>query len=307
MFAVLLSAALSVSLFFIRDKASSENILAALPFKHKHLDSMANGKILFVGGSNLSFGLDSKRIEDSLKRPVYNMGLHAGMGLEFIANDVLPYVKKNDLIVLAPEYENFHTDNFYGEMELVSVLFDVLPESRKSIAFKQWSRLLKYMPVYSAKKIKNFVPSLLQKTDSNAEVNIYDRRSFNSHGDAYIHWNLPNQDFLSLTRPVKANSLIPEVIPFLKNYNDILKSKGASLILLPPVIEKQSYNNQSEIINIINLSLKKEELGYSVPTENYCYDRGYFFNSYYHLNKTGVDKRTLQIITDLKKYFKEIE
>lgn len=298
LFAVLLIASLSTSLFFIHDKNSSENILAALPGKYSHLDSISGGRIIFVGGSNLSFGLNSKQVQDSLKKPVVNLGVHAGMGLRFIASDVLKHIHPDDIIVLVPEYENFYTDNFYGEIELISVLFDILPQSRKEISFSQWLKLANYLPVYSAKKIKNFM-SFSSVKNSN-EINVYDKRSFNSYGDAYIHWTMENQDFLSLS-PVESKTTNTEVFDFLKSFTASVKSKKAKVLLFPPVIEKQSFLAQMEIINIINLRLKSEQLDFCVAPENYSYERNYFFNSYYHLNKTGVDKRTLQIIEDLKK------
>ncbi len=65
------------------------------------------------------------------------MGVHAGLGMKYIIDDALPYVNKGDLIVLFPEYEHFYTDNFYGEMELVSTVFDVEPQSKHQLDRKQ--------------------------------------------------------------------------------------------------------------------------------------------------------------------------
>ena len=39
-------------------------------------------KIVFVGGSNLGFGLDSKRIEDSLGVKTFNFGVTEGIGIK---------------------------------------------------------------------------------------------------------------------------------------------------------------------------------------------------------------------------------
>ena len=50
----------------------SNNYLLAYQAKCKRLDSIQSPRIIFVGGSNLAFGLDSKRIEDCLKMKVIN-------------------------------------------------------------------------------------------------------------------------------------------------------------------------------------------------------------------------------------------
>ncbi|HPG73671.1 MAG TPA: hypothetical protein PLM49_05215, partial [Bacteroidales bacterium] len=62
--------------------------MAAIIDKHKRIDSIKSPKIIFAGGSNLPFGIDSKMIQDSLHTPVVNLGLHAGLGLDFMLNEL---------------------------------------------------------------------------------------------------------------------------------------------------------------------------------------------------------------------------
>ena len=290
---------LVVSLFFIPDVVSKNTILGGLIDKHETLKKIKTEKMIFVGGSNISFGLDSKKIVEKFNKPVVNMGVHAGIGLEFIMNDVKSYINKGDVIVLIPEYENFYTDNFYGEMELVSVLFDVDPSGRILVDAKQWQHLLKYMPTYSAKKIKNYISSPFQKQTATSEINIYDRKSFNEFGDAYIHWALPNQNYLPAKKNNGSEKINPEVISFIKNFKEYIEEKGAKLIILPPVIESQSYDNQANMIDLITVSLISNSISFRVEPTKYKFSSAYFFNSYYHLNKKGVDKRTQLVIEDL--------
>ena len=290
---------LTESLFFIPDFVSKNSILGGLLDKHEMLKKTKTEKIIFVGGSNLSFGLDSKKIAEKFNKPVINMGVHAGMGLKFIINDVKYYISKGDVVVLVPEYENFHTDNFYGEMELVSVLFDVDPTGRNLVDLKQWQHLLKYIPTYAAKKIKNYVFYPFQKKIISSEINIYDRKSFNEFGDAYIHWALPNQNYLPAKKTKGDEKINEEVILFVKNFKEYVEEKGAKLIILPPVIESKSYDNQANAIDLITVSLISNSISFSVEPSKYKFSSQYFFNSYYHLNKKGVDKRTQLIIDDL--------
>lgn len=290
---------LLLSLFFIPDKVSETSILAALKDKHALLKKTAPGKIILAGGSNVSFGVDSKILEEKLGRPVVNTGLHGGLGLEFMLNDLRPYIKMGDQVVLMPEYEYFYTDNFYGEMELVSVLFDVDPESQKVISNNQWMHLLKYLPTYSAKKIKNYISSLFNK--NSVKVDIYHRNSFNSHGDAYFHWNQPDQNYLPASL-LKGNEKVnPETIQFVKEFKLYVESKGAALLILPPAMDQTSFNNQKIIIKKIAEELKNNELPFLRNPADYMYPDSLFFNSYYHLNKKGVDLRTQQLLRDLGK------
>jgi hypothetical protein len=284
-------------MFFIPDKMSQSNILAALIDKHNMLKTIHTNKIILLGGSNVSFGMDSKKLEEKFNKPVMNMGVHAGMGLEYIIKDIKPYIHKGDIIILMPEYEHFYTDNFYGEMELVSVVFDVEADSKQLLDLKQWSHLLKYLPTYSAKKIKNYIPSLFHK--KNVATNIYDRHSFNKYGDAYIHWTLPNQHYMSASKNKGDEQVNGDVILFLKDFNSFVKQRGAQLYIFPPVIDQTSFDHQKLIITKIAEELKNNDIAFVSEPKNYSYNDIYFFNSYYHLSKNGVDKRTQQLINDL--------
>jgi hypothetical protein len=228
-----------------------------------------------------------------------NMGIHAGVGLEYIVNSTRPYISENDIVVLVPEYENFYSDSFYGEMELVSTVFDVHPEGKQYLDAKQCFFLLQYLPVYAAKKIRNAMGSAFSKTDTS--VNIYHRRSFNSYGDAFLHWTMPDQDFAIAHNLKGGENVNPEVIGFIVGLKKYVTEKKARLIILPPVIEQQSFLNLKEVIGKIESDLNKAEVSFASDPASYSYNRKYFFNSYYHPNKNGVDLRTSQVINDLKK------
>ncbi len=290
-------AVLIFSLFFIRDRVAQSSILAALPDKHQLLDTIKYPKIMVLGGSNVSFGLDSKVIGSQLNIPILNMGIHAGIGLEYIVNDIKPYVKKGDLIVLIPEYEHFYTDDFYGDMELVQMVFEIEPASKKLLNTNQWLHLIKYLPTYSAKKIKNFVPSLFN--EKTGIIDIYHRKSFNTYGDAFLHWTLPNQNYLHAPKSNHIENVNKEVIVFLKEFKLFTEKQGARLLIFPPVIDETSFNNKINIITKIAKELKNNDIAFECEPRSFCYNDSLFFNSYYHLNKLGVDKRTLQLLKDL--------
>ena len=48
--------------------------------------------------------MDSKLVESELKMPVVNLGLHAGLGLEFILNEISSQMKSGDEVVISLEY-----------------------------------------------------------------------------------------------------------------------------------------------------------------------------------------------------------
>lgn len=296
-FTTILVIILWLGILFIPDKSVKSSILGAYPTKHKLLKQTTRKKIILLGGSNLSFGIDSKQIEKALKKPVINMGIHAGIGLEFMMNDIKPYISAGDTVILVPEYEHFYTDNFYGEMELISVLFDIEPHSKNIINNKQWLHLFKYLPTYSAKKIKNFIPSILKNKEET--ISIYHKNSFNENGDAYLHWSLPNQNYLPAIKNKGTETVNKDVINQILELKKYINDVNANLLIFPPVIDETSYNNQEFIINKIKNELADNQINFISPPLKYKYSNQLFFNSYYHLNKKGVEKRTLQLSNEL--------
>lgn len=302
LFSLLLIGILMFSIFLLKDSIANASILGSINDKHEILKAATSPKIILAGGSNVSFGINSELIQKQSGKAVINMGIHAGLGLQFILNDIKPYIKEKDVVIVMPEYENFYTDNFYGEIELVSTIFDVFPEGKKLIDLNQWLRLIKYLPSYSAKKIKNTVIGFFQRNKTKQAIDIYNRYSFNRYGDACLHLDMPNQDFMPAKIAQGNENVSLVVISFLKELKKELEKKKVTLIILPPSIEKQSFNNLQKIINMINLSLKNNDMPFSSEPYLYSYDKSLFFNSYYHLNKEGAEKRSQQLINDITPY-----
>ena len=71
-----------------------DGYLQAYNKKCQLLEDAPAPRIIFVGGSNLAFGLDSQRIKDSLNINVINYGLHAGIGLKYMIDDISTYAKE---------------------------------------------------------------------------------------------------------------------------------------------------------------------------------------------------------------------
>jgi hypothetical protein len=79
-----------------------QNMLAAMIDKHAAV-AASPARLLIVGGSSAAFGVDSERISRELSVPVVNLGLHAGLGLDFMLQEVAAVATRDDLVILCPE------------------------------------------------------------------------------------------------------------------------------------------------------------------------------------------------------------
>lgn len=287
---------LGAALLYIPDRVVNKSLLGALPDKHEQLSKMPSPKIVFVGGSNTSFGLDTKRISDAFNMPAYNMGIQVSLGLRYTLNDIKKYVHEGDILVVMPEYIQFSQNFSYGRSELIPVLFDIYPEGRKQISLDQWLIVSKYIPNYAAVKLKNTVAFSLPET-----VDAYSRNSFNEYGDSYIHWNKKNEAFPVDQANPKLDVLDKSLFRFIAQYKADVESLGARMFILPPAFQEQSFRNNTAYINEIENAFEKINSGMLAKAERYEFPDSLMFDSPSHLNRKGVDIRTSRVISDLSK------
>lgn len=154
------------------------NYLLIASEKHRLLEKTDPPRIIFIGGSNILYSLDSSMVENELNYASINMGLNAGLGLEFMLNEVKKDIKPGDLLVIAPEYELLHNyNNLY-----YSVILDGNPFLIKYLSMGQIIKLIKYIP-------KLCQDRLMQLKNEDCYTIDYSTKWFNKHGDLINHIN----------------------------------------------------------------------------------------------------------------------
>ena len=120
-----LNAMILIIALFLPNHFIKGSLHFALLDKHEMLVKKEPPRIIFLGGSNISFGIDSKAIQDTFNVNVINMGIDGGYGLKFILNDYIQKMKNGDLVILSPEYHHFYNFAFLGGYNLLNIIFDV--------------------------------------------------------------------------------------------------------------------------------------------------------------------------------------
>jgi len=293
-----------ISLIILRLPTSNrfnKCLLWAIYDKQILLKETKNPRIIFIGGSNISFGLNSKLIKDSLNINPINTGLTAQLGLKFMLSDIERYVKRNDIIVLTPEYQQFYSDYANGDIELLSLLVNISPELIILLDFKQFIKLSKYLPELMNSKLNDFIYNDTTNTDKQT-IGIYDRKSFNSFGDAYIHWSLPKEKYS--TYAIEGDVFNNDALDRLNNFRNVIEKKGAKLFICFPGLEASSFDKSLIKIEEVENRFKKLRFCLLSSPERYKMPDSLMYNSIYHLTKEGVDFKTQLLIQDLKRNIK---
>lgn len=132
---------------------SKNYLLFAQREKNNLLANTPGQRIIFVGGSNLSFGLNSRIVKDSLHLNPVNAALHAGVGLTYMLSNIVDYIRENDIVVLSPEYQQFYGNLSNGQAELLTMIIDVSPQTI-NLPFSQYIKLIPHFPKYSSSKLR---------------------------------------------------------------------------------------------------------------------------------------------------------
>lgn len=265
-------------------------MLAQQRVNEKRLAETPGRRIILVGGSGLSQGVVSSMIETNFNMRVVNTGLHAGLGLVYQMRSVQRYLHAGDVVVLVPEYSMFGSSTRYGDMELLSVLIDVVPEDRNLIDFAHWSRLLQFVPRYGASKLMGLFKRSPAKLDH-----------FNEYGDKV--WTHPSPNYHQ-SFPIGSGagadkfdscSLFP-VLEFVKE----CRMLDARVFLFPSALHHTSYLRSRGFYDKIKEALNKIGHPYCADPERYALADEYYDGTPYHLNLVGRQLRTRLLVEDLE-------
>lgn len=282
-----------IGIFLPTTPRASKSLLMASINKNLLLQETHSPRIIFVGGSNLSFGLNSQIIKDSLQLNPINTAIHASIGIKFMLDNTIDYVQNGDIVVLAPEYSHFYKSLDIGSEELLRTIFDVNQKNIKHLNIFQIANIVPYLPKYSLTKFKPTEYLNVKESD------VYSVNSFNQFGDTYTHWDMERQEFSPY--PPITNKFNYEVIKFFEEINFAINEKGAILLVTFAGFQEASFNISKEQIIKVERELLNSNLKVIGTAERYKIPDSLMFNSPYHLNKQGVDYRTKLLIEDIEK------
>jgi len=282
------------SALYLNPDYKKEYVAGIVSKLHKLKDVDVN-KIVFIGGSNASFGIDTELMETELGIPVVNMALHGGIPVKYLVEQVKPYVKKGDILVFSKEYEGFRDSdwNTLNGIEISKVAtYDIFQmrilftdrkmfETTISNVFKTIKKYIDLYPIQGRKGLKS----------------VYDARAFRRDNllpdmiDGKYKLEIKNHELKLLD----GNS---KILEGLKEYKNYFESKEVKFLLTPPVVIK-GYFDENKILPFWHFFSEKTGIPMLNNTKKYTLDKKYFFNSHYHTNYQGRKIRTELLIEDI--------
>lgn len=259
--------------------------------KRELLSKEQANRIIFIGGSNLSFGLNCQFIKDSLALNPINTSIHAGLGLYYMLDSYKQFLHKGDIVIISPEYEQFYEDYAYGEDVLIQTIIDVNPGDFTLLKPKHYYIHLESLPRILLSRVS--ISDYLYE-DSGG---IYERSSFNQYGDAVAHWSSDSFEFPANILKGHYNY---KLVEYLKDFDKEMIEIGVKVFITYPCFDAISFDANVDKIHLHEKIIKESGVKILGTPGRYRFEKEYCFNSPYHLTKKGAEVRTLLLIEDLK-------
>jgi hypothetical protein len=279
--------------------------------KHQYADIEEN-KVIITGGSNTLFGMRTEQISNELNIPVYNLGVHAGLGIDFIINDAKKVLKRGDVVIMSLEYDHFQTDE-----RVTKLAFDYYNAFDKD----QLNRINKFDRIkygfkfaFQVKPFDNFqsiIKSIQNSRNGKQFVENpmgYNSENLNKHGDQTNH---PGVHDLSSFGPIGIPENPSETVGLrmIRDFNTWAKENGISLfITYPNTIYFKKYDSPAykEYFKSLNRYFLDNHISTIGIPSDFFYDKNYFYDTMYHLNDAGMTVRTTEF-THMIEVLKEIK
>ena len=296
---VLLIPLISMGIVFSAPSVYDNTFMHAWNEKMERLGNTSGKRIVIIGGSSAVFGIDSSLVEENLEDyTVVNCGMYAGMGIEVLLEQCLPYLTEDDLVIIMcePQIQMF-SDYFEPKLFLGAVdgndnlLIHTTAEQKKLIAGN--------LIPFGMEKLKTLISG-----SGDDDLGIYQSSSFNAYGDIdnetmeeYASHNIMAGGY-DPTMMVELERLPDEsFLSVMKNFRR--RCAGTVLYHTSPV----NALCISGSLNDFYIQLREEtETGILGEPEDSVLEAGWFYDTNFHLNASGRILFTKLLIQELKAY-----
>ena len=268
--------------------------------KDGYAKTISTPKIVFTGGSNTLYGVNTIDIEKELKIPTVNMAIHAGLHTDYILHRAKKILKDGDVVIIPFEYENLIWDGGQNEVRTQYVLTHDREYYNNMNIYEQLSML------YSV-NLLDFLASIREKIKNPVRPEIgkgYTSDTLNTNGD---------ETYKNGTKPRIVNkSHAPFKLTNLKETIGLVRIKDFSLwckknniklfITYPNTINNKEYYQDSYLnyFSFLKEYFNENNIEVIGTPHDSMYPLKYFYDTRYHMNTKGSKIRTKELINIIK-------
>lgn len=292
------AAVFSVAVFF--PSQYQDTFLGELPFKIRRLkENRDKKKIVIIGGSSVPFSIRSPMMEEYLPSyQVIDFGLYADLGTKCMLDLALPYVAKDDIVILSPE---LHPQTLSMHFDPMSALQAIDGEFSLYYSFdtEERKKMRSTLGEFSRNKYSHIRKSEKPKTDG-----IYMRSSFDGYGDISSSLSERNvmDDLFDKTTPISFDSsqIDEGFVDYLNGYyRKVVDKKARMYYRFAPMNRKAAVDGFSLDSFYSALDSKIDFAILGNPHDSLL-EAEWFYDTNFHLNNAGAIVNTSNLIREIK-------
>ena len=281
----------------------SDTFYGALDEKYERLNELGDDKIVVVGGSSVAFGLDSELLERYTGMPVVNFGLYADLGTKMMLDLSLSGIKEGDVVILAPELDP-QTLSLYFNNQSALMALDDKPSMARHLEIDDLISCLGGYWKYAQDKHARYTGKTQVALDE-----VYRSTYFDEYGDFdYVRPENVMKFYYDPNNKIALDAAeygaeLYEFFDYVNEYVKTCQGRGATVYFsYCPMNELGLTDGSSDEAIASFEALLHDSLDCEIISvaKDYILDAGYFFDTNYHLNDTGVKVRTIRLAKDLR-------
>lgn len=298
---VVLLTAVMIGLVFLAIPPDPQHYFAGSILQVDLLEKTPGPRVILIGGSNVSFGLDAEMMQRELGLPVINDGLHAGLGVVPL-RELKQYIHAGDVIIVSLEYSMFSSEGVLeGDPAFLSDWIEYAPR-RVGYLTRPWNETPGIYATMLQRKVNRQLNTLLFGGSLDELRTVFTGSEFNANGDFIGHLKEGAQalnKIPSTAYPVSGAQA--EIFVFLDDFYQFARALGAQVYFEAPASRQTNCaaTGESRLANFYKTFEQTSSIPLITPHEQICMPDKYFFDTPYHLNAQGRELRTKRLIENL--------
>ncbi|WP_461429933.1 hypothetical protein, partial [Ketobacter sp.] len=297
---------------------SSIGLHETFSIKKDILTETPSPRIIFVGGSGVLMGVGADIINELVGVPTVNFGIWAGFDLVYQMHNIKEFLRDGDVVVFSFEYTNYdyptrmsegtrqyvmqRDESYFLEqpvMEQLNQIFTLGPEGFYKILAAALVPNVEVERAYPIEKINEFGDQTVNRVD---KPDALKQRIIKNRGPDNFSHKVDNMD--------RGLTALADQIEVLRD-----KKEVKFLATYPNTIYFKEYEdghlNQFE--DKFEDFFEKKDIPVLGAARDFMYPKKYFYDTAYHLNNLGVEKRSKALaelllkdgdIQKMRKYWK---
>jgi len=285
--------------YFYGNKHSGNWAYSYLIEKYKYANNDNRKKIVFIGGSNVLFGINTKKIEKEFSIKTVNFGITAGLKTDYYLHIAKKVANTNDIIITPFEYENYTWDNESIETRQL-FLFSYDKEYLISQGLVHLFKEIYSVPILDL--IKNLYKDKLLYNKIKINNN-YKNLRINTNGDIIFEENSEIINRVDLQFDISSKFHETYALKKIKEFNSYARKNNIKFyVSYPNIVTHKDYYTTKYIDYFNNLKKYFDDNNINIigTPEMAMYDYNDTYDARYHLNKNGIKKRTNNFIKHIK-------